>query len=100
MGMAGTSAYSGSKAALLTLARIASTELAERRHPRQRDLAGPGRNAHPWKAGLAAETLKGFGEKVHARTLGKRFGAPEEIAKTALFLASPDPLPGRRRDRR
>jgi NAD(P)-dependent dehydrogenase (short-subunit alcohol dehydrogenase family) len=27
---------------------------------------------------------------VHARTLVRRFGAPEEIARAALFLASPD----------
>src|SRR2546421_497571 len=42
------------------------------------------------KLGLPAETLKGFGERVRTRTLVKRFGGPEEIAKAALFLASSD----------
>jgi len=90
MGMAVTSAYSGSKAALLTLARIASTELAERGIRVNAISPGPVETPILGKLGLPPETLKGFGEKVHARTLGKRFGAPEEIAKTALFLASPD----------
>src|SRR5207302_6258287 len=54
VGMAGTSAYAGSKAALLTLAKVASVGVGGTRHPGQRDLAGSGRNANPGKAGLAA----------------------------------------------
>jgi len=90
VGMAGTSAYAGSKAALLTLAKVASAELAERGIRVNAISPGPVETPILGKLGLPPETLKGFGERVHARTLVKRFGAPEEIARAALFLASPD----------
>jgi NAD(P)-dependent dehydrogenase (short-subunit alcohol dehydrogenase family) len=90
VGMAGTSAYAGSKAALLTLAKVASAELAERGIRVNAISPGPVETPILGKLGLPAETLKGFGERVRTRTLVKRFGGPEEIARTALFLASPD----------
>ena len=90
VGMAGTSAYAGSKAALLTLAKVASAELADRGIRVNAISPGPVETPIIGKLGLPPETLKGFGERVRTRTLVKRFGGPEEIAKAALFLASSD----------
>src|SRR2546422_963251 len=83
-------ADAASKAALLRLAKVASAELAERGIGVHAISPGPVETPIIGKLGLPPETLKGFGERVRTRTLVKRFGGPEEIAKAALFLASPD----------
>jgi NAD(P)-dependent dehydrogenase (short-subunit alcohol dehydrogenase family) len=90
IGMPGTSAYSGSKAALLTLAKIASAELADRGIRVNAISPGPVETPILGKLELPQEVMKGFGDKVRARSLVKRLGAPEEIALAALFLASSD----------
>src|SRR3989442_14044003 len=88
--MAGTSAYAGSKAALLTLAKVASAELGGRGIRVNAISPGPVETPIIGKLGLPPETLKGFGERGRPRTLVKGFGGPEEVAKAGLFLARPD----------
>jgi len=89
-GLPTTSVYSASKAALLSLAKTLSAELVGRGIRVNAISPGPistpifGRLGQP--AEIIEETKKSFQEAVPM----KRMGQPEEIAKTALFLASTD----------
>jgi len=89
-GLPSTSVYSASKAALLSLAKTLSAELIGRGIRVNAISPGPvstpifGRLGQP--AEIIEETKKSFQEAVPM----KRMGQPEEIAKTALFLASTD----------
>lgn len=73
MGMLNSSVYSASKAGLLSLARTLSAELL-----------GRGIRVNAISPGPVTR------QSIVARVPMKRFGRPEEIAKTALFLASDD----------
>lgn len=90
MGMAGTSVYAASKASLITLARVASAELAARGIRVNALSPGPVQTPIFGKLGLPPEQLNGFTSVVRERTMVGRFGDPEEIANAALFLASPE----------
>ena len=89
-GFDGFSVYSATKGALRAYQRVLTSEVKSRKI-RVNSIA-PGPIATPIydKMGLPQETIEemgsGFGEQV---PLG-RFGTSEEIAKTALFLASED----------
>ena len=86
----GTSVYSASKAALLTLARTLSAELVGRNIRVNAISPGPVTTPIFGRLGLAPEAVEQFRRQVEADVPMKRFGRPEEIAKTALFLASED----------
>jgi NAD(P)-dependent dehydrogenase (short-subunit alcohol dehydrogenase family) len=86
VGFPAASVYSASKAALLSLARTLSADLAGRGIRVNAVSPGPVETPIFGRAGLPAEAKEGFGEQVPL----KRLGRPEEIAKAVLFLASSD----------
>jgi len=90
IGFGGSSLLSASKAALRSLARVASAELLDRGI--RVNAISPGAIETPvWgKIGLPADVLKAAGEAITNQIPLKRFGHPQEIAKTVLFLASED----------
>jgi len=90
IGMPNSSVYGASKAALLTLARTLSAELVGRGI--RVNAISPGPIATPIfnRTGLPAEALEETRKSLKEQIPMKRFGRPEEIAKTALFLASSD----------
>ncbi len=89
-GMPNTASYAASKAALAALARVAARELAPRGI--RVNAVSPGPIATPifGKMGLAGPALKGLQEQMAASVPLQRFGSAEEVARTALFLASDD----------
>ena len=86
VGFPNSSVYSASKAALLSLARTLSADLAGRRIRVNAVSPGPVETPIFGRMGLPEEAKRGLGEQVPL----KRLGRPEEIAKTVLFLASAD----------
>lgn len=88
IGMPASSVYAASKAALRSLARTLSGELAPR-CVRVNTLS-PGPVATPiyGKLGLPAEALRQMEASILAGLPAGRFGAPGEIANAAVFLAS------------
>lgn len=87
-GSPGTSAYSASKAAVRSLVRVAATELVGRGI--RVNAVSPGPIVTPifGRTGLPKEALDAFAQNVLAQVPMKRFGQPEEVARTVLFLAS------------
>jgi len=83
-GMPGLSVYAGSKAALRSFSRSWAVELAERRI--RVNVLSPGPIATNAMANLPAEAKEYFLSGIPR----KEFGRSEEIAATALFLASDD----------
>jgi NAD(P)-dependent dehydrogenase (short-subunit alcohol dehydrogenase family) len=90
IGMPNSSVYAASKAALITLARTLSAELVDRGI--RVNVVSPGPVTTPifGKLGIAADALDETLKNIKAQVPMKRFGRPEEIAKTVLFLASDD----------
>jgi NAD(P)-dependent dehydrogenase (short-subunit alcohol dehydrogenase family) len=87
VGFPNSSVYSASKAALLSLVLTLSAELVGRGIRVNAVSPGPIETPIFGRMGVPAEeVMKGFSEQVPL----KRLGRPEEIAKTVLFLASPD----------
>jgi NAD(P)-dependent dehydrogenase (short-subunit alcohol dehydrogenase family) len=86
VGFPAASVYSASKAALLSLVRTLSADLAGRRIRVNAVSPGPIETPIFGRTGLPAEAKQGFGEQVPL----KRLGRPEEIASAVLFLAGPD----------
>lgn len=86
VGFPNSSVYSASKAALLSLVRTLSADLAGRRIRVNAVSPGPIETPIFGRMGLPEEAKQGFSEQVPL----KRLGRPEEIAKTVLFLASSD----------
>ena len=87
-GMAATSVYAATKAAVRSLARTLSTELAPRGIRVNAVSPGPIRTPIFGKVGLTEEGIKGFEERVSQRVTLGRFGNPEEIAEAVLFLST------------
>ena len=90
VGFANASVYSASKAAVHSLARTLSAELAPRGIRVNTLNIGPVETPLYGKLGLPVEVVQGFAQTVGARLPIKRFGQPEEIARAAVFLASAD----------
>jgi NAD(P)-dependent dehydrogenase (short-subunit alcohol dehydrogenase family) len=90
IGMPNTSVYAASKAALITLARTLSAELVGRGI--RVNVVSPGPVTTPilGRAGMPPDVLEETTKSIAAQVPMKRFGRPEEIAKTVLFLASSD----------
>ena len=90
IGMPNSSVYAASKAALITLARTLSAELVGRGI--RVNAVSPGPIATPifGRLGLQPEELRETTKHIQEQVPMKRFGRPEEIAKTVLFLASSD----------
>lgn len=90
LGMAGSIAYSASKAAVRSLARTAAAELAGRRV--RVNVVSPGPIETPifGKLGWPQAALDDFAQKTVAKIPLARFGKSDEVARAALFLASDD----------
>jgi len=89
IGMAGTSVYSATKAALITLARSLSAELLPRRIRVNAISPGPVTTPILGKA-VGAENEQQVREGITKQVPLGRFGNPEEIARIATFFASDD----------
>jgi NAD(P)-dependent dehydrogenase (short-subunit alcohol dehydrogenase family) len=90
IGMPNSSVYAASKAALITLARTLSAELVGRGIRVNAISPGPITTPILNRLGLPPEALEETEKSIREQVPMKRFGRPEEIAKTALFLASSD----------
>ena len=86
----GTSIYSATKAAVISLGKTLAVELAPRGV--RVNVLSPGPIDTPIlnKTGLPPDQLKGFEETIVAKSLLKRFGTSDEVAQAARFLLSED----------
>ena len=89
-GMANSSVYSASKAAMNALAKVAATELAARNI--RVNIVSPGPIATPImsKMGLDAAAVEGFAGAIRNSVPLKRMGTSGEVAKLVTFLAGDD----------
>ncbi|GCE11030.1 SDR family oxidoreductase [Tengunoibacter tsumagoiensis] len=89
-GSPGSSAYAASKAGLRSITRVLAAELSPRKI--RVNIVMPGGTETPiWeKAAPTDEAYAELEKKYSQQVLLERFGLPEEIAKTVLFLASDD----------
>lgn len=90
LGMATSSVYGATKAALSSLARTLSNELAPRGIRVNEVSPGPIETPIYEKMGMQAEQVAGFKGMMADLVPVKRMGSAEEVAKAALFLASDD----------
>jgi NAD(P)-dependent dehydrogenase (short-subunit alcohol dehydrogenase family) len=90
LGMAGSSVYSASKAAMRSLPRTLSTELVHRGV--RVNVLSPGAVTTPIyeRLRLDPDALAATRSGIEAQVLLGRFGVPDEIAAAALVLASDD----------
>ncbi|MCZ6508882.1 MAG: SDR family oxidoreductase [Acidobacteria bacterium] len=88
MGFEGFSVYAATKAAVRSLARSFSAELAGRGI--RVNVLSPGAIETPiyGRMDLSQEAVEAFGESIVQRVPLRRFGSAEEMASAALFLAS------------
>jgi NAD(P)-dependent dehydrogenase (short-subunit alcohol dehydrogenase family) len=86
-GLAGTTAYAASKAALRSLGRTLATELLQRGI--RVNVVSPGPVTTPIldKSNLPPEARAGLIEQFREAVPMKRLGLPEEVARAAVFLA-------------
>jgi NAD(P)-dependent dehydrogenase (short-subunit alcohol dehydrogenase family) len=89
-GLANSSVYGGSKAALNSLAKVASIELSPRKIRVNSVSPGPIDTPILNKTGLDAATLEGFTGALRNKLPLKRLGIASEVAKLVTFLASDD----------
>jgi len=90
LGNAGYAAYAASKAGVRAMARVMASELSSRRI--RVNVVAPGGTATPiWDRVAPTPDAMAVLEKRISQTIPLgRFGRPEEVAKTVLFLASDD----------
>lgn len=89
-GLAGSSVYAATKAAVRSFARTLSAELIQRGVRVNAISPGPVETPIYSKMGMSEEEIKGFSEQIQQTTPIGRFGTAEELAKVALFLGSDD----------
>lgn len=89
-GMPGVSVYGSSKAALRSVVRTLASELATRNIRVNAISPGPIETPIWTKTNLSEEEVNGFASGVSTQVPLGRFGKSDEIAQTALFLASND----------
>lgn len=87
-GMQAFGVYSATKAAVRSFARSWTTDLKDRKI--RVNTISPGPIATPifGKMGLTQDQVTAFSENISAQVPAGRMGRPEEIAATAVFLAS------------
>jgi NAD(P)-dependent dehydrogenase (short-subunit alcohol dehydrogenase family) len=88
IGMAGSSAYAASKAALISLAKTLSAELLPQRARVNVVSPGPVHTPLYGKLGFDAATLENVAGQIRQLVPLGRFATPEEIASTVLHLAA------------
>ena len=88
MGMPSSSVYTASKAAVASLARSLTSELAPRGV--RINVVNPGPVETPifGRMGLDAETTRGMAAHIQSQVPMGRMGNPEEVAEAVLFLSS------------
>lgn len=89
-GFENSSVYSATKGAVRSFARTLSAELAPRNIRVNVVSPGPIETPIYGKMVMTEEQLQGMAESFAAMVPLKRFGTSEEVAKTALLLASDD----------
>jgi len=89
-GREGFSVYSATKAAVRSFARTWTTDLKERKIRVNSISPGPIDTPIFGKTGMSQEQVDGFKQAITGQVPLGRMGSSEEIAKTALFLASDD----------
>ena len=89
-GMPGVSIYGSSKAALRSIVRTLATELAAQNIRVNAISPGPIETPIWNKTNLSEEQISGFAEGVSGQVPLGRFGKGDEVATTALFLATSD----------
>ena len=87
-GMANSSVYSASKAALNSLVKVASSELAPRKIRVNAVSPGPIDTPIMGKSGMDKESMEGFVSVINNRVPLKRLGVASEVANLVSFLAS------------
>jgi NAD(P)-dependent dehydrogenase (short-subunit alcohol dehydrogenase family) len=89
-GTAGASVYAATKAAVRSFARTLTTELVDRGI--RVNVVSPGPITTPifGRIGLPKEAVDEFAREVVTKVPMKRFGKPEEVADTVMFLATPE----------
>jgi NAD(P)-dependent dehydrogenase (short-subunit alcohol dehydrogenase family) len=90
LGLATTSVYAATKAALSSLARTLANELAPRGIRVNEVSPGPIETPIFGKMGISAEQADGMRDSMQNLVPLKRLGSPDEVARAALFLASED----------
>jgi len=90
LGLATSSVYSASKAAVVSLGKTLAVDLAPRGIRVNTLSPGPVATPIMAKLGLPAEAQKGFEDYMASQSLFKRMGTVSEIAKLARFLLSED----------
>lgn len=85
-----SSAYSASKAAVLSLGKTLAIEFASKNIRVNTISPGPINTPIYTKMGIPEDVLQEFAAGVQAKIPMQRFGASEDIANAALFLASAD----------
>jgi NAD(P)-dependent dehydrogenase (short-subunit alcohol dehydrogenase family) len=89
-GMANSSVYAASKAALNSLVRAASIELSNRQIRVNSVSPGPINTPIFGKLGLDEESINGLAQAMQNAIPLKRFGTVEQVAKIVAFLSSED----------
>ena len=90
IGMANTSVYGATKAALASLARTLSGELISRGIRANAVSPGPISTPLYGKLGLSETDLKAVAVSIQGKVPAGRFGEASEVAKAIVFLASDD----------
>jgi NAD(P)-dependent dehydrogenase (short-subunit alcohol dehydrogenase family) len=88
IGMANSSVYGASKAALISLTRTLSGELISRGIRVNAVSPGPIETPLYSKLGLSESDLKAVAGSIKSQVPAGRFGSPVEVAKTIVYLAS------------
>ena len=90
MGLAGSSVYAASKAALRSFAQTLSAEFVDRKIRVNAISPGPIDTPLFSRTGMTEDEQADAGKVILARVPVGRMGLPSEIAKSVLFLASDD----------
>ncbi len=90
MGLAGSSVYAASKAAARSMVRVLATELLPRGIRVNAISPGPIETPIMTKSGMPAEQVQGMMDMLVSKVPIDRIGHADEVARTALFLASDD----------
>ena len=90
IGMQNSSVYAASKAALRSLARTLSAELVGKGIRVNAISPGPVETPIYGRMGMPKEALDEMAKGIQEQTPMKRFGNPDEVAKTVAYLASSD----------